>query len=175
MKWKRYLPGIFCLILLLGADQLTKYLAAACLKEKAPVSIIKDIFELQYLENRGAAFGVMQGQRWLLLGITLLTIAVLVFFYLKLPFTKHYLPLRFTGILVGAGAVGNMIDRFFLGYVVDFFYFKLIDFPIFNLADCYVVVAAVLGFLLIGFYYKDDDFAFLRKKQNESDNSENAG
>ena len=170
MKWKRYLPGILCLIFLLGFDQLTKYLAVDYLKDKEPFPIIKNIFELQYLENRGAAFGLMQGQRWLLLGVTLLTIALLVLFYLKLPFTKRYLPLRFTGILLGAGAVGNMVDRFFLGYVVDFFYFKLIDFPIFNLADCYVVVSAFLAFFLIGFYYQDDDFAFLRKQDSSGNN-----
>jgi signal peptidase II len=67
------------------------------------------------------------------------------------------------GILVvlTAGALGNMIDRMFHGYVIDFLYFKLINFPIFNVADCYVCISAFLFFLAIMFYYKDGDFRFL--------------
>lgn len=64
-------------------------------------------------------------------------------------------------------AVGNLIDRVRLNYVIDFFYFKLIDFPIFNVADCYVVVACIIFAFLILFYYKEDsDFDFLRKQKN---------
>ncbi|MCI8771947.1 MAG: signal peptidase II [Lachnospiraceae bacterium] len=164
MKQKQYLTGFACLILLLGLDQLTKKLAVANLQEQPPVPIFKGVFELQYLENRGAAFGLLQDQRWLLLGFTVLILGLLVFFYLKLPFSSRYLPLRLVGIMVAAGAVGNMIDRLVHGYVVDFLYFKLIDFPIFNVADCYVVISAFLAFFLIGFYYKDEDFAFLKKR-----------
>lgn len=165
MKWKNYLLGITGLILLLGFDQLTKKLAVTHLKGKPAIPILKDIFELQYLENHGAAFGLMQNQRGLLLGFTIIILILLIVFYLKLPFEKHFLPLRFVGIMIGAGAIGNMIDRFVQSYVIDFLYFKLIDFPIFNVADCYVVVAAFIAFFLIGFYYKDEDFAFLKKKK----------
>lgn len=75
--------------------------------------------------------------------------------------------LRICSILLIAGAVGNLIDRVRLNYVIDFFYFKLIDFPIFNVADCYVVVACIIFAFLILFYYKEDsDFDFLRKQKN---------
>ena len=63
-----------------------------------------------------------------------------------------------------AGAFGSLIDRVARGYVVDFFYFKLIDFPIFNVADIYVTVTMVLLIGLILFYYKEEDFEFLRRK-----------
>ena len=80
---------------------------------------------------------------------------------------KKYMPLRICSILLIAGAVGNLIDRVRLNYVIDFFYFKLIDFPIFNVADCYVVVACIIFAFLILFYYKEDsDFDFLRKQKN---------
>ena len=70
--------------------------------------------------------------------------------------------------MIASGAVGNMIDRVSLGYVVDFFYFKLIDFPIFNVADIYVSVSCVLLAVLLVFFYKDQDFAFLsRSKKKE--------
>ena len=71
-------------------------------------------------------------------------------------------------ILLLSGAVGNLIDRAVRGFVVDFFYFSLIDFPIFNVADCYVVCSAGLLILLIGFFYKEDELSFLSsKKENE--------
>ena len=81
---------------------------------------------------------------------------------------SRYLPLYIAMILLLSGAVGNLIDRAVRGFVVDFFYFSLIDFPIFNVADCYVVCAAGLLILLIGFFYKEDELSFLSsKKENE--------
>lgn len=163
MIWKKYLSGVVGLLCLLGLDQLTKRLAVLYLKDVESVPLLKGIFELQYLENRGAAFGVLQNQRILLLGFTVFILGLILAFYWKLPIERRYVPLRFLCVLVGAGAVGNMIDRLMQGYVVDFFYFKLIDFPIFNVADCYVVIAAIAAFFLVGFYYKDEDFAFLKR------------
>ena len=71
----------------------------------------------------------------------------------------------FSMVLLTSGAVGNMIDRAVQGYVVDFLYFSLIDFPIFNVADCYVVTAAVLLVLLTGFYYKEGELDFFSGKE----------
>lgn len=164
MKWKKTFLGIFWLLLLLGFDQMTKYLVVMYLKNQDAVSLIRNVFEFQYLENHGAAFGVLQNQRALLLVITLVILVLLLIFYKKIPTEKKYFPLRFVGVLVAAGAIGNLIDRLIHGYVVDFLYFKLIDFPIFNVADCYVVIAAFMAFFLIGFYYKDEDFSFLKKE-----------
>lgn len=165
MNWKKTFWGILWLVLLLGFDQVTKYFAVLYLKNQEAFPLIGNVFELQYLENHGAAFGVLQNQRGLLLIITVVILVLLGIFYRKIPAEKKYASLRFVGILVAAGAIGNLIDRLIHGYVVDFFYFRLIDFPIFNVADCYVVVAAVLAFFLIGFYYKDEDFAFLKKER----------
>lgn len=164
MKWKRGVFGGIGLLVLLGIDQMTKWLAVVHLKNSPAVPLIKGVFELQYLENHGAAFGMLQEKRGFLLCFTMVILAILVFLYWKLPDGKRYLPLRLIGILTGAGAVGNLIDRMAQGYVIDFFYFRLIDFPVFNVADCYVVTAAVLLFLLVCFYYKDEDFDFLKKK-----------
>ena len=85
-------------------------------------------------------------------------LAAITFFYRKIPAQKRFLPLHIAMILVAAGALGNMIDRMVHGYVVDFLYFSCIRFPIFNIADCYVVIAAVIAVILIGFYYKEEDF-----------------
>ena len=85
-----------------------------------------------------------------------ITVAV-IWFYLKVPMERKFLPLRLCAIAVIAGAYGNFIDRVRLNYVVDFFYFKLIDFPIFNVADIYVTVSAAVLAILILLYYKEED------------------
>ena len=72
--------------------------------------------------------------------------------------TKKLLPLRICAVFIFSGAIGNFIDRLKLGYVVDFFYFKLIDFPVFNVADIYVTVAAFAMIILGLFYYKEEDY-----------------
>ena len=99
---------------------------------------------------------------------TVLILAVLAFYYNRMPLEKKYQPLRVVGVLLGAGAVGNLIDRMVQSYVVDFLYFKLIDFPIFNVADCYVTAGAILLAILILFVYKDEELGFLSlKKKHE--------
>ena len=83
---------------------------------------------------------------------------------------KRFLPLEYNTILLIAGAIGNFIDRIKNNYVVDFLYFELIDFPIFNIADCYVVIATILFALLILFYYKDEELEFLTWEKKEHGN-----
>ena len=157
MKGKKHLFGVFGIVLLLVFDQFTKYQAVHFLKDTQGFSVIPGIFKLQYLENHGAAFGILQNQRWPLLLVTILILTLLGILYCKIPDDKRYQPLRIVGIMLAAGAVGNMFDRLLWGYVVDFLYFELIHFPIFNVADCYVVIAAFVAFFLVCFYYKDED------------------
>ena len=87
--------------------------------------------------------------------------------YVKMPKTKFYLPLFWVLVVMVAGAVGNTIDRLFFGFVTDFLYFKLINFPIFNVADCYITVCSVLTIILVLTVYKDDEFTFLSLKRKE--------
>lgn len=144
-------------VLLTFIDQFSKYLAAHYLREK-DIELIPGILELHYLENRGAAWGILQNQTWLLATITLIVLIVIVAAYIKLPGTKRFRLLRFCLVLLAAGALGNFIDRIFNHYVVDFIYVSLIDFPVFNLADCFVCISAVLILYCILFRYKEDDF-----------------
>ena len=155
-------------------DQWTKFLAVMHLKDSPAYVIIKNVFELHYLENQGAAFGILQNQQWFFLigGIAVLIGAA--FIYIRMPHTRRFTLLRICLILIVSGAIGNMIDRVRLQDVVDFFYFKLIDFPIFNVADIYVTVAAISLIILILFYYKEEEidelFArILKHKGSEND------
>jgi len=165
-KKTRYnLIGAALALVLIGLDQWTKVLAVKHLMGQEPFVIWNGVFELHYLENRGAAFGILQGQKGVFLICTALVLAILAFYYNRMPVKKRYLPMRIVGILLGAGAVGNLIDRMMQSYVVDFLYFKLIDFPIFNVADCYVTVGAILLAILILFVYKDEELGFMSLKK----------
>ena len=165
---KRIGFAILSFILLIVFDQWTKSLAVAHLMNKEPFIIIDGVFQLRYLENRGAAFGMMQGQQTFFLITGIIAVIVLAYVYFKMPWEKRFLPLRAVAMFIAGGAVGNMIDRVALGYVVDFFYFELIDFPIFNVADIYVTCATIVLALLILFYYKEEelDCLFPKKKEN---------
>lgn len=163
---KSYIIALLGFAAALIADQLTKYLAVLNLQNKSAKVIIDGVFELRYLENRGAAFGMMQNMQYFFVAGAVVVCAVVVVLYIRMPHTARYMPLRVCAVLLCAGAAGNMIDRIRLNYVIDFFYFRLIDFPIFNVADCYVVISCVLFALLILFYYReDDDFKFLDRKK----------
>ena len=171
-KVRMKISGAGCVLALIGFvaalffDQFTKYMAVLKLKDQAPFVVINGVFELRYLENRGAAFGMMQDMRFILAAGAVLVCGVIVYFYLRTPEKRRYLPLRICAVFLCAGAVGNMIDRIRLGYVIDFFYFRLIDFPIFNIADCYVVAACIIFALLVLFYYREeDDFSFLSREK----------
>lgn len=157
------------LIVSIGFDQWAKYMAVLKLKGRPPFVIWDGVFELYYSENRGAAFGMMQGKQGFFFLIAAVVIAVVIVLLFRMPAEKKYLPFTSCLFLLLSGAVGNMIDRVTNGYVVDFLYFKLIDFPIFNVADCYVVISTCLLILLFFFVYSDDELEFLSfgKKNKE--------
>lgn len=142
---------------LFALDQATKRMAAAGLKDKPSIPVIDHVFELSYVENRGAAFGILQNQKWLFVVLTVVVAAGVGWLFWKMPPEKRYLPARGCFSILMAGALGNLADRIRLGYVVDFFYFKLIDFPVFNMADIYVVASVVLMALLVLFYYREEE------------------
>jgi signal peptidase II len=149
-------------------DQVTKLLAAAKLSD-GPFVIWPGVFELRYLENRGAAFSILTGHQWFFIVLSILFLAAAFWIYRKVPRTKRMKPLRICIVFLSAGAFGNLIDRVFLGYVRDFFYFSLIDFPIFNVADICVSVTMCVLIILILFVYRDHDFDFLKRTKPETD------
>ena len=166
--------GIIALILV-AIDQLTKYLAVINLKPSSTgvFVLIPGVFEFRYLENQSAAFGVdllsiiqnpLAFLRAKMIFFSVITIAVVILlcvWYRKIPVSKRFRLLNVVVILFIAGALGNLIDRIVNNYVVDFFYFSLINFPIFNVADIYVTVAAFMFIILGLFYYKEEDFSLI--------------
>lgn len=126
-------------------DMLTKVLALKFLRPIGSVPVIKGVIHLTYVENKGAAFGILSGHRWVFLVVSTLTIlAFTLYLYLGHAENRLY---AVSLSLISAGGIGNMIDRLALGYVVDFIDFALIDFAVFNVADSFVCIGA--GILIL--------------------------
>lgn len=161
------LTGFICVFFMTLLDQITKLLAVEQLKEQESFVLIKGVLELSYLENRGMAFGLLQGKIPYFIVMCLLFFAAVLYVFIKVPKNRYYAPLMTVLFVLLSGALGNFIDRVFRGYVVDFIYFCLIDFPTFNLADIYVVCGGILLLLFVCFLYRDDrDFDFLKPGRN---------
>ena len=146
-------------------DQFTKKWALANLGDHQPVPLIEGILEFLRIENHGAAFGILQGQMSFFYIISAAVGIVILYVLLRMPCETRYYPLLITVSFIAAGAVGNLIDRIFRRSVVDFIYFKPIDFPVFNVADIYVTTATAVMMILILFYYKDEEFDFLKRSR----------
>ncbi len=147
---------------LLIIDQLTKVWAVSQLHNlDRVIPVIDGVFEFRYTENPGVAFSMLEGQRWIFIPMTLLISAILVVMMLRSPLRRYKL-FGIVCVLILSGAIGNLIDRIIYGYVIDFLYFSLIDFPIFNFADCCVVVGAGLLCVFVLFVMKEDDDMPLR-------------
>lgn len=150
---------------LLALDQMSKHLVIVHLKNSPAIPLIDGVLELKYLENRGSAFGILQNQKFFILFVGVVFMAVILFFLFKLPPDKKFRIVHVFLSAVIAGGLGNMIDRFRFDFVVDFISFVLINFPIFNVADCYIVVSTIGLFILFMFVYKEKDLEFLSFKQ----------
>lgn len=142
---------IFAITLFL--DQLTKSLAQAFIKLNYSLVIIKNFFNLTYVNNYGAAWSILSNKNTLLIMISLISLVVIYrFMYV---FNKNKRNNIAFGLLFG-GIAGNLIDRWLLGYVRDFFDFKIFNYnyPIFNIADCAVVIGVIL--LIIAIFKGED-------------------
>lgn len=156
-----YLMILLSTVVLVAADQWVKQLCVAHLKGSDPIVLIPGVLEFNYLENHGAAFGMLQGKQIFFWILTVCFIGVALWFFVKVPKTSYFAPLTISVVVLLAGAIGNFIDRIAYKYVVDFIYFRLINFPVFNIADIYVTLSMIALIALVMFRYKDGDFAFL--------------
>lgn len=163
---KNWIKHLFFVAILIGLDQVTKFWARTEFSGGDSLVIIPKVFRFLYHENTGAVWGIMSDQTVFLSIITGIAILGMVWVYIRTPKNKHYRPLLTILLFIAAGAIGNFIDRVAFGYVTDFIYFELIDFPVFNVADCYITVSVILLAILGIFYYKEEDFECysIRKK-----------
>lgn len=172
-----WLKNALILAFLVAFDQITKYLAKVHLKGEKGCILIKNIISFKYLPggNTGAAWGILSGK--IVLFIVFSIVAVLIIFKFLYNIYKIYKKnyslnptaktLNFLMIVLVAGALGNLVDRIVNGYVIDFISFDFINFPIFNVADCYITISCILLFIICVFKMDNDTFnsVFTFKKE----------
>ena len=164
---------IAIMVLAIFLDQLTKYLTILFLKPIDTLPIIEDVVHLTYVENTGAAFGMMKDQRWLFMVVsTVAIIALLIYLFRKK--TQSKLENLAIAFIVGGG-IGNMIDRVVLGYVVDMIDFRLINFAVFNVADSFVCVGAGMLILYLILEMVKETKAEKAARAAEIESAESAG
>ncbi len=164
---KKSILSIISIILLTVFDQLVKFIVDAKMAVGESVDIIKGVFSITYVQNRGAAWGSFYGKRIFLLLLTITILVATVIVYIKMMKYDNFKPLRVCSIILISGALGNIIDRVIHGFVIDMLDFNLIKFPVFNVADIYVTCSIVAILILILFKYKDDDFEVVFNKKKE--------
>jgi len=141
------------LIILFGIllDRITKIWAIEVLSKISQVIVIKDVFSLLYLQNKGAAFGILQGKLYFLTIVTIVVVVGMIYYIIKYRPRSKLIRISFS--LIISGALGNLLDRMFYKYVVDFISIHFKDiyyFPVFNIADVMVVIGtALLAFYLL--------------------------
>lgn len=137
-------------LIIVVIDQISKYYAQTLLQGGPSIPLIQDVFHLTYARNTGAAFSILQGNQFLLKGVTTVIMIFLVGYLYQVTKEKGQILFKISLAFILGGGIGNLIDRIRLDYVIDYFDFTLINFAIFNVADSFVVVGTILlGYLLI--------------------------
>ena len=160
MRYILPILGVAAVVLL---DQLVKEVCLAKIGMYNAVVLIEDVFELYVIPNKGMAWGMLQNKQWIFVAVTPVVLGLMAWFYIKLPNEKKFRPMQILTVTLAGGAIGNLIDRMFRGefcqgYVVDMFYVKAIDFPVFNVADSFICVSFALLAVLVIFKYSEEDF-----------------
>lgn len=165
------LLAILSFFILVGIDQFTKYLIIQNLELYDSIPLIPNIFEIHYIQNEGAAWGILANKQVLFCIIAILFLILGFFVYFRCVQMNRFKALRAVLIFILSGAMGNLIDRISLHYVIDFLYIKAINFPVFNVADCYVTVGCVLMIILCTFYYPEQelDQLFIKGKSRRGE------
>lgn len=157
MNIKKYLTAAIMVIILAALDQFTKYLIIENVELHKEIPVIGNAVVITHIHNSGAAWGKFSGMIPVLLVITIIISAAICYIYHNIVDENKYLPIRVCLVLIMGGAIGNMIDRIRFKYVTDFIYFKIINFPVFNVADIFVTVSVFVLIFLFILKYKSED------------------
>lgn len=172
LKWALFLVPASLIVVF---DQLSKAWAVSGLAGQKSIPLIPGVLELSYVENTGMAFGLLKDSRVFFFIATGLALAVILYFFIRLKFMPRFIGLVIVLSAVFAGAIGNLIDRIGRGFVVDFIYISLINFPVFNVADVFVTLGSIALAILLLFVYKEKSLkeAFpSRKAEKDNGNSD---
>ncbi|MCL2574825.1 MAG: signal peptidase II [Defluviitaleaceae bacterium] len=160
---KKWVLPIAFVGIIFAIDQITKWLTIQHLFGQPERVVIDGVLSLVYHENSGMAWGMLQGGRWFFIIITPILLTAMIWYYTTLPKTRIANILRVFLLILFGGALGNFYDRLFreslindtVGVVVDMFAVRFINFPVFNMADVFIVVS-VIALAVLTFFVKDD-------------------
>ena len=157
---------IIAVLLMIALDQAIKLWALTSLQAQHTIPLIENVFHLTYVENRGAAFSLFAqfDSRWIFVALACV-ITVVILIALQKKYMQTVLG-RWSLVLIAAGALGNAIDRVAHGFVVDLFDFRLIHFPVFNVADIFICIGGALFVIYFMFQHKD------KQPENENNNDQ---
>ena len=141
MKKKNAIIGLIISIIIMAIDQVIKHIITSNMILDSEIKVLGDIFTIHYIRNTGSAWGMLSGHTIILVLVSIFAMMVIGYVFMNIY-----------------QSLGNFIDRIRLHYVVDYLYFKLINFPVFNFADIFVTVPVIIMILLVIFKYKGDDF-----------------
>ena len=140
--------------LIAGIDQLTKLLVVQNIPLYAKVDAIPGLFNLTYVQNTGAAWSILEGARWAFVVLFVVLTAALLLEYFKKPLPLRKYERWFLAAIYGGG-LGNIIDRVFRGFVVDMINLEFMEFPVFNVADCFITCGCIALFVSLVFFNKE--------------------
>ncbi len=165
-----WIADVLVCILALVADRVTKGIVNKKLAVGESVDVIKGVFQFLHVENTGASWGIFKGGAVFFIILALVVCAGIAVIITRIPGKTKYFRLHMALSFIVAGAVGNVIDRLQKGSVTDFLYAQFIDFPVFNVADIYIVLATIWVIIMTLFIFKDEDLEFLNfgKKKSKS-------
>lgn len=148
-----YIAFLMVSLFMVLLDFVTKYIVTVSMDLHQTIPLLNNIFHLTYVRNTGAAFSMLSGQRLFLILLPILIIVAIVVYIIKYKPKNKFLLLALS--MIASGGIGNLIDRIRFGYVIDFFDFRLINFPVFNVADIFVTVGAAIFIILLIFSKED--------------------
>lgn len=173
-----YIKAVISIIVLVGLDQLSKYIVAENMVMHDYKPVFGDVFGLYYLINEGMAWGMFQQKQVFFLIFTIVFLVAAAYVYSKLLADRTFRPLNICILFLVSGAIGNMIDRMFRGEflhggVVDFLYIKIINFPVFNVADMYVTISISVLVILLFTKYRNVEFDMIFPSKHKVENENN--
>lgn len=162
-----YIFDVILFVLLIVIDRVTKYFAFIKLNGRPSFPVINGVLEFRYLENTGAAFGLLKNQISFFIFVTIIVLVTMAYIIVKLPSKSKNIAANICLVFIAGGASGNMLDRILYKHVIDFIYIISLKFPIFNVADIFVTISTILLVIILIFLYKEDDLNFLTFKEKK--------
>ena len=165
---------VFIVIISVVIDQISKYIVSSNMQVGESFGLVKYVLNITYLRNSGAAFGILKDHRWIFMIasiIAIIAMAAILIYFIK---NKSFMWMQAAFALILGGGIGNMIDRLYQGYVVDFLEFDFVEFAIFNIADSCVTVGCTI-FIIFMIIKRDVIFADTAAKLEETEKTDAVG